>query len=382
MGTSGNRPQIRFSCSNPVGNEMIYLAQALEGGSTSGGGEFSVLCERWLAQITGTEHVHLVQSATVGLELAILSGGIGPGDEVILPSFTFVSCANAIALRGAIPVFAEIDSRTLNLDPAAVEAAITERTRAILCVHYAGVPCEMDAIRQLADRHGLLVIEDAAQALLSTYRGQPAGSLGDIGVFSFHDTKNVSCGEGGAVVVNTPSLINRAEVAHQKGTDRAAFDRGMIAQYTWADLGSSYVPSEITAAVLFAQFEKAHAIMECRRTIWEKYYDAFAPLEAAGRLRRPVVPAHVAHNGHLFYLLLEDKKDRDTFIERMGKKGITTPFHYVPLHNAPGGRIYGRATGNLHVSESIPSRLVRMPLWPGVSSLQNQVIDAAIDALR
>ena len=382
MVTSLPPPQIRFNCSNLVGNEMTYLAQALKGETISGGGPFSIQCTRWLAEITRAEHVHLVQSATVGLELAVLLGGIGPGDEVILPSFTFVSCANAIALRGATPVFVEIDAQTLNLDPSAAEAAITERTRAIVAVHYAGVPCEMDAIRALADRHGLLVIEDAAQALLSTYRGRPAGSLGDIGVFSFHDTKNVSCGEGGAVIVNVASLSNRAEIAHQKGTDRAAFDRGARAQYTWVDLGSSYMPSEITAAVLLAQFEKAHAITECRRMIWNKYNAAFARLEAVGRLRRPVIPRHVAHNGHLFYLLLENKKDRDSFIERMAEKGITTPFHYVPLHGAPGGLRYGRAAGNLSISDSVASRLVRMPLWPGVSTLQDRVIETAISALR
>ncbi len=381
MLTTLNAAQIPFNRPEFSGNELAYVAQALASG-VQADGEFSSRCVRWLAQECGAGPVHLVQSATAGLELAMLVSGVGPGDEVVLPSYTFVACANAIALRGATPVFAEIDAATLTLDPAAAAAAVTDRTRAILAMHYAGVPCEMDAIRQLADRHGLLVIEDAAQALLSRYRGRPAGSLGDIGVFSFHRTKNVTCGEGGAVVVNAAALAQRAEILHQKGTDRSAFDRGTRQEYTWIDLGSSYAPSEITAAVLLAQLEKAHEITERRRAIWATYYAAFAELEARGRVRRPVVPDYAAHNGHLFYLLLDDGAARDALILRMRERGIVTPFHYLPLHNSPGGLRYGRAAHSLPITERAASRLVRLPLWPAMGSRQNEVIDAVTAALR
>ena len=373
--------QIPLNCPEFSGNELIYAARALASGLQTGG-EFSNRCGRWLAQECGAEHVHLVQSATAGLELAMLMSGVGPGDEVILPSYTFVSCANAVALRGATPVFAEIDAATLTLDPAAAAAAVTGRTRAIIVVHYAGVPCEMDTIRRLADRNGLLVIEDAAQALLSRYRGRPAGSLGDIGVFSFHHTKNVTCGEGGAVVVNTAGLSRRAEIFHQKGTDRSAFDRGTRQKYTWIDLGSSFAPSEITAAVLLAQLEKAHEITERRRAIWANYHAAFAELEARGCVRRPVVPDYINHNGHLFYLLLENEDARDALILHMQKRGIVTPFHYVPLHDSPGGLRYARSATPLPITESVASRLVRLPLWPGIDSRQNEVIGEVTAALR
>jgi dTDP-4-amino-4,6-dideoxygalactose transaminase len=379
-----NLPQAPVPFSRPefIGNESIYVAHALANGMLASGDVFSSRCERWLAQECGCEHVHLVQSATVGLELAVLTAGLGPGDEVILPSFTFVSCANAIALRGATPVFAEIDPDTLTLDPTAAEAAVSERTRAIMAVHYAGVPCDMDAIRKLANRHRLLLIEDAAQALLSRYRGRPAGSLGDIGVFSFHHTKNVTCGEGGAIVINAATLTERTKILHQKGTNRASFDRGAIRNYTWLDLGSSFAPSEITAAVLLAQLERANEITESRRAIWSTYHAAFAALEAGGRVRRPVVPDDVVHNGHLFYLLLEDRSARDAFIQRTRECGIATPFHYVPLHNSPGGLRYARSPLSLAITESVASRLVRLPLWPGMAKQQDRIIDAVMAALR
>jgi dTDP-4-amino-4,6-dideoxygalactose transaminase len=379
--TSVVQTLIPFNSPEFIGNELVYVAQALSGAAPARGDDFPSRCERWIESTIGCQDVHLVQSATSGLELAFLAANLVPGDEVILPSFTFVSCANAIALRGAIPVFAEVDARTLLLDPIAVEAAITKRTRAILAVHYAGVPCDMTALRSIADRHQLLLIEDAAQALLSSYRGRCAGSLGDIGVFSFHHTKNVSCGEGGVVLINNPALSERVQILYRNGTNRAAFDSGAIQRYTWLDLGSSYAPSDVTAAVLLAQLERAREITGRRRAIWQKYYLAFETMEAKGRVIRPVVPDHVAHNGHLFYLLMDHRDDRDKFIERMRLRGIETPFHYVPLHTSPGGLRYAERPGQLPITESVASRLVRLPLWPGMATLQDQIIEAAIETL-
>jgi dTDP-4-amino-4,6-dideoxygalactose transaminase len=326
----------------------------------------------------------LTQSATAGLELACLLTGIGPGDEVVLPSFTFVSCANAIALRGATPVFADVDARTLNLDPVAVEAAITPATRAIMVVHYAGVPCAMDEINALARRLGVWVIEDAAQAFLSQYRGRPVGTLGDLAVFSFHGTKNVTCGEGGALLVNVPGLVGEADIAHRNGTDKTAFEGGQRALYTWIGLGSSFAPSEISAAVLLAQLERARSITEQRRVLWERYHQAFAAAERAGRVRRPVVPDDTVHNGHLYYLLMPSERARDNFISGMRGAGIVTPFHFVPLHASPGGRRYGRTAHDdrLPRTEEAAGRLVRLPLWHGVADVQDRVIETALDLLE
>jgi dTDP-4-amino-4,6-dideoxygalactose transaminase len=372
---------ISFNSPEFIGNELAYVAQALNGASLARGDDFQSRCERWLESTIGCQDVHLVQSATSGLELAFLTANLVPGDEVILPSFTFVSCANAIALRGAIPVFAEIDARTLLLDPFAVEAAITKRTRAIVAVHYAGVPCDMAALRGIADRHQLLLIEDAAQALLSSYRGRPAGSLGDISVVSFHHTKNVSCGEGGVALINNPALSERAGILYRNGTNRASFDSGAIQMYTWLDLGSSYAPSNVTAAVLLAQLERAREITGRRRAIWQKYYLAFEAIEAKGRVVRQVVPDDVVHNGHLFYLLMDHRDDRDKFIERMRSRGVEIRFHYVPLHNSPGGLRHAGRPGQLPITESVASRLVRLPIWPGMEPLQDQIIEAALETL-
>jgi len=372
---------IPFNRPTFASNETAYLLHALEQGVSSTGEKFSLRCRRWLSNECGAEHVHLVQSATVGLELAALICDLGPGDEVILPSFTFVGCANSVALRGATPVFADIEPEALNLDPAAVEAAITARTRAILAVHYGGVPCDMNALRAIADRHGLFLIEDAAQALLSRYHGRAAGSLGDIGVFSFHHTKNVTCGEGGAIIVNAPRLADRAEILHQHGTDLASFQRQQVDRYTWLDLGSSYVPSEITAAVLLAQLEQAHQVTLQRQAIWDKYQIAFADIESSGRARRPMTPLNVTHNGHIYYLLAETQDTRDALIRDLRTQGITAAFHYVPLHNSPGGLRYGRAHGTLQVTESMASRIVRLPIWPGMASDQDRIITAVTDAL-
>ncbi len=375
---------IQFSRAETCGNETAYLADVLAGGQFASHGPFSQRCTAWLNCAFGAPASLLTQSATAGLELATLLTGVGPGDEVVLPSFTFVGCANAIALRGATPVFADVDPQTLNLDPASVEAAITPATRAIMAVHYAGVPCAMDEINAVARRFGLWVIEDAAQAFLSQYRGRPAGTLGDLAVFSFHGTKNVTCGEGGALLVNRPELVDQADSAHRNGTDKTAFEGGQRAMYTWMGLGSSFAPSEISAAVLLAQLERARAITEQRRMLWERYHQAFAAAERAGRVRRPVVPDDTMHNGHLYYLLMPTEAARDNFIAGMRRAGIVTPFHYVPLHTAPGGRTYGRTadSGPLPRTEHVASRLVRLPLWRGVAEIQNRVIETGLDLLE
>jgi dTDP-4-amino-4,6-dideoxygalactose transaminase len=373
--------KIRFSQPVIVGRELEYLREAVQQRHLSSNGPFTHRCETWLAAWMNAPRAHLTHSATAGLELTALLAELGPGDEVIMPSFTFVSCANAVALRGATPVFADVRSDTLNLDPKEVAGAITPRTRAIIAVHYAGVPCDMADYMALAERHGLIVIEDAAQALMSSYRQKPAGALGHLGVISFHDTKNVMSGEGGAVIINDARFLERAEIIHQKGTDRSAFNRGQMSCYSWIDLGSSFAPSEITAAVLLAQLECAEEVTRSRRVIWERYQSAFEPLEAAGIARRPAVPDDVAHNGHLYYLLVQTEDVRNQYIAAMEARGITTPFHFIPLDNTAGGRRFARAHGELPITHSIARRLVRLPLWFGMDDEQHVVIDATLEIL-
>jgi dTDP-4-amino-4,6-dideoxygalactose transaminase len=384
MSRSGGRPdRIRFSQPVVAGREFDYLREALGQGQLSSNGPFTRRCQSWLATTLNAPHVYLTHSATAALELAALLTEIGPGDEVIMPSYTFVSCANAVALRGATPVFVDICANTINVDPGQVESAITPRTRAILAVHYAGVPCDMDPILALARRHDLIVIEDAAQALMATYRGRPAGTLGHFGIFSFHDTKNVISGEGGAMVVNDAHFTERAEIAWRHGTDRRAFDRGERQLYTWLDLGGSFAPSEVVSAVLLAQLECADVITRARHELWSRYHSAFVNLEADGIVRRPVVPDDVTHNAHAYYLLLRDQPARDRFIAAMRASGISTPFHFVPLHDSPGGRRYARPHGDLPVTRSVAEGLVRLPLWFGMEdNLQDRVIDAAVTTLR
>jgi dTDP-4-amino-4,6-dideoxygalactose transaminase len=296
---------------------------------------------------------------------AILSE-LEPGDEVIMPSFTFVSTANAVVLRRAVPVFIDIRPDTLNINEGLIEAAITSRTKAIFVVHYAGVCAEMAAIGDIAKRNGLLVIEDAAQALLSTYRGRPAGQLGDFACFSFHETKNVTAGEGGALAINNPKFSDRAYVVWEKGTNRRAFKSGMVDKYTWVDCGSSFLPSEFMAAILLAQLENAEQFNHQRRSVWDRYHQGLASLEAAGLVHRPVVPAHCAHNGHLYYVILHDQAVRDQLIRALDADGIATVFHYIPLHSSPAGLRYTRTHGDLSVTEETSSRLVRLPLHAGM----------------
>jgi dTDP-4-amino-4,6-dideoxygalactose transaminase len=364
-----NRPAI-------AGKELEYIRQALENAHISGDGAFTRRCHAWLESRLGVAKALLTHSCTAALEMAAILCDLGPGDEVIMPSYTFVSTANAVVLRGATPVFVDIRADTLNINEELIEAAITRRTRAIFVVHYAGVACEMDSIMAIAERHGLIVVEDAAQALMARYRGRPLGSIGHLAAISFHETKNLISGEGGALIVNHPEFMARAEIIREKGTNRSSFFRGETDKYTWMDIGSSYLPGDMVAAFLFAQFECADGFLEQRLALWRRYHAAFAELEAAGRVRRPVTPQDCDANGHLYYLLLPDLARRTALIEALRAQEIAAPFHYVPLHSAPAGLRFGRMHGTLSVTESCADRLVRLPLWYGMGERQETVIDA------
>ncbi len=312
--------------------------------------------------------------------MAAILSGVGPGDEVIMPSFTFVSTANAFVLRGATPVFVDVLPDTMNIDPSKIEPAITPRTRAIVPVHYAGVGCDMEAIMEIAGRHDLVVIEDAAQGLLANYRDRPLGGIGHMAALSFHETKNIISGEGGALLVNDPRYVDRAEVVWEKGTNRSQFFRGQVDKYTWVDLGSSYLPGEIIAAFLWAQMEEADAITARRMVIWEQYHAALSESERSGDLRRPIVPSDRSHNAHMYYVLLRDLERRTAFIERLKANGIQSVFHYIPLHSSPFGRSAGRAVGDMSVTDDSSERLVRLPLWLGLEDQLPGVIAEVIAA--
>ena len=365
-----------------TGKELWYIAQAHAAGHLAGDGAFTKKCNAWLEQRTGARRAMLTHSCTAALEMAAILAGIEAGDEVIMPSYTFSSTANAFVLRGAVPVFVDIRADTLNMDEAQIEAAITPRTRAIVPVHYAGVGCEMDAIMDIARHHDLLVIEDAAQGVMATYRERPLGSIGDMAAFSFHETKNIISGEGGALLVNDPRFIERAEIIREKGTNRSQFYRGQVDKYTWVDVGSSYLPGEILAAFLWAQMEEADTITDRRLRMWQTYYDAFAQLEQRGLARRPVVPTHCRHNAHMFYLLMPHMDARTALIERLKQKGILAVFHYVPLGDSPAGRKFGRQVGSMEVTRSISDRLVRLPLWLGLEEHLPLIIDEVVASAR
>jgi len=373
---------IPFNKPYMTGKELWYIAQAHASGHMAGDGGFTKQCSAWLEARTGARRALLTHSCTAALEMAAILADLQPGDEVIMPSYTFVSTANAFVLRGAVPVFVDIRSDTLNIDETLIEAAITPRTRAIVVVHYAGVGCEMDAIMALADRHGLLVIEDAAQAVMARYKGRPLGAIGQMGTLSFHETKNIISGEGGALLVNDARFAERAEIIREKGTNRSQFFRGQVDKYTWVDIGSSYLPGEIITAFLWAQMEEADDITRRRLELWNAYHQAFAAPEADGRLRRPIVPAHCEHNAHMYYLLLPSLEHRTAFIDRLRQAGIHTVFHYIPLHSAPGGLRHGRAHGDLPVTAAMSDRLVRLPLWVGLAERQDEVIQVVKKALE
>lgn len=376
--------QVKIPFNKPymTGRELSYIAQAHANHHLSGDGPFTKRCHAWLETATGAHKALLTHSCTAALEMSALLLDLGPGDEVIMPSFTFVSTANAVALRGAIPVFVDIRADTLNIDETLVEAAITPRTKAICVVHYAGVACEMDAILDIASRHGLAVVEDAAQGIYSTYKGRPLGTIGDLGCLSFHETKNIISGEGGALLLRDARLAERAEIIREKGTNRSKFFRGQVDKYTWVDVGSSYLPSELIAAFLAAQIEEGDSITVRRMAIWDRYHAWAAPYEAEGLLRRPHVPAHCKHNAHMYYLVLPDLAARTRFIESMREAGITTVFHYIPLHSAPAGLRLGRTGSDMTVTEATSECLVRMPLWVGLEAHLDEVMEAADRALQ
>ncbi|GEO18745.1 dTDP-4-amino-4,6-dideoxygalactose transaminase [Microvirga aerophila] len=366
-----------------AGRELAYISQAIENGQLAGDGPFTSRCQELLRKRLNAEAVLLTHSCTAALEMAAILIGIQPGDEVIMPSFTFVSTANAVVLRGGTPVFVDIRPDTLNIDEKLIEAAINSKTRSIWPVHYAGVSADMQEICAIADRHGLTVVEDAAQALGSTYRNRPAGSFGDLAALSFHETKNIISGEGGALAINNSALMERAEIIREKGTNRKRFFRGQVDKYTWVDIGSSFLPGELIAAFLLGQLEKADEINSHRLTTWDNYFNAFVRYQDRG-LRVPYTPSECKHNGHLFHLILPDEDARHEFIARMRTDDVMTPFHYVPLHSAPAGKFYGRVHADLPCTDDLSARLVRLPLFPNIGDLAERVVERAcvhLDAL-
>jgi dTDP-4-amino-4,6-dideoxygalactose transaminase len=381
QGTAVAPDHIPFNKPYSTGRELAYVAEAHRLGHLSGDGAFTRRCHRWIEQQTGCAKALLTHSCSSALDMAALLLDIRDGDEIIMPSFTFVSTANAFVLRGGVPVFVDIRADTLNLDEALIEAAITPRTRAIVPVHYAGVSCEMDTIMAIAKRYKLAVVEDAAQGVTASYKRRALGAIGDLGSFSFHETKNVISGEGGALLVNDPALVQRAEIIREKGTDRARFFRGEVDKYTWQDIGSSFLPSDINAAFLWAQLEQAERIKRERIVLWQRYHDRLEPLERRALLRRPIVPAECDHNGHLYYVLLAPETDRRMVLQKLKEHAIHAVFHYVPLHSSPAGRRFARAHGELPLTVSLSERLIRLPMWIGLSEDQQQRVCDALGAI-
>ncbi len=372
---------IRFNRPYMTGTELSSIAQAHQNGHLSGDGPFTRECHAWLRERTQAKTALLTHSCTAALEMAALLLRLEPGDEVIMPSYTFVSTASAFALRGAVPVFVDVRSDTLNIDEALIEQAVTAKTKAICVVHYAGVSCEMDEIMAIAQRHGLRVVEDAAQGIMSSYRGRPLGTIGDLGAFSFHETKNIISGEGGALLCRDEEYGEAAEIIREKGTNRSRFFRGQVDKYTWVDVGSSYLPGEITAAFLSAQMQHAEAITQRRLAIWDQYHTWAQKHEESGRLRRPVIPAHCTHNAHMYYMLMPSLEKRTEFIATLRDRGIQAVFHYIPLHSSPAGRAIGRTGSSMSVTDDISDRLVRMPLWLGLDEHLPAIFAAADEAL-
>lgn len=358
---------IAFSKPGLTGKECEYIARAFANKRLSGNGTFTRKCQTLLQEMLSPHCTALLtQSCTAALEMAAILLNIAPGDEVIMPSYTFVSTANPFVLRGGVPVFVDVREDTLNIDERLIEAAITEKTKAIAVVHYAGVSCEMDAILAIAKRHGLPVVEDAAQGIMASYKGQWLGSIGTFGALSFHDTKNVISGEGGSLVVNDASFMARAEVIWEKGTDRTRFARGEVDKYTWRDIGSSYLPSELTAAFLYAQLEAAKELTDARLALWNSYQTLFRNLDAGYGLQFPSIPDGCVHNGHIFFVIFPSSERCSDFLRYCKAAGIGAVPHYVPLHSSPAGKKYGRTDGELPVTDRQASRLVRLPLWHGM----------------
>ena len=350
-----------------TGKETDYILEAHKRGQISGDGHFTSLCSDWLGKKIGSKKVLLTHSCSAALEMAAILADIKPGDEVIMPSYTFVSTANAFVLRGGIPVFVDIREDTLNINEKLIKEAITPKTKAIVPVHYAGISCEMDTILKIAREYNLLVIEDAAQGIMSTYKGRPLGSMGDLGCFSFHETKNIISGQGGCLLVNNSDLVERAEIIREKGTDRSQFFRGIVDKYSWIDMGSSFLMGELVAAFLWAQLEEAEFITSQRLKIWQEYKNSLENFFKEQGLRDAFIPEECEVNGHMYYLIMRDHQDRDRFIEKLNKNNINSVFHYIPLHSSKAGNKYGRTSSDMEVTNEFSKRLLRLPVWLGLN---------------
>lgn len=365
---------ISFNVPPYVDTALDYIKQAIEAHKICGDGQFTKKCNAWMEERFSAQKVLLTTSGTTALDMAALMCDIKPGDEVILPSFTFSSTATAFVLAGATLVFVDIRPDTMNIDETKIEAAITDKTKAICAMHYAGVACEMDTIMAIAKKHGLKVVEDAAQAIMSTYKGKALGTIGDFGCFSFHETKNYSMGEGGALLINDPAYNERAEILREKGTDRSKFLRGQVDKYTWIDFGDSYLPSDMNAAYLWAQLEKADEINNDRLATWQDYYEAFKPLADKGLVEIPTIPENCVHNAHMFYLKCKDIEERTRLIAHLKKNDVLAVFHYIPLHSAPAGLKFGRFDGEDEFTTKESERLMRLPMYYGLGTEETKHI--------
>lgn len=369
---------IPFNVPPVVGKELEYIQDAINTHKICGDGKYTRKCNEWLERETGSRRALLTTSCTHATEMATILADIKAGDEVVMPSFTFVSTADAVVMRGATPVFVDIRPDTMNIDETLIESAVTKATKAVIPVHYAGVSCEMDKIMDVAEKYKLKVIEDAAQAIGSTYKGKKCGAIGDFGCLSFHETKNLSMGEGGAILIRDNHDVERAEIIREKGTNRSKFYRGEVDKYTWIDAGSSYLPSELNAAYLFAQFEEFAKIQESRSRAWDMYYESLLSLEQEGCLERPQIPSDCHHNAHMFYIKVHDINERDKLIFFLKKQGIYAVFHYIPLHSSPAGKQFGRFCGEDRFTTKESERLLRLPLFFGITEEQ---VESVIDAL-
>ncbi len=371
MSISFNKPYL-------TGDELKFISDAHKRGQLAGDGWYTGKCQDWMQKVSGSSSALLTHSCTAALEMTALLLNLEEGDEIIMPSYTFVSTANAYVLQGAVPVFVDIREDTLNIDEKRIEDAISDRTRAILPVHYAGVACEMDTILDIARRNELSVVEDAAQGIMSCYKGQALGGMGDLGAYSFHETKNVISGEGGGLLINNPIYKERAEILREKGTNRSGFKRGLVDKYTWVDKGSSYLPGELVAAFLYAQTQHARKITERRVHIWDLYHRSLSELENSEVLKRPFVPDYCDHNGHMYYILLRDKDSRDSLLASLKEKSIQTVFHYIPLHSAPAGLRYSKSIGDLSITDSVSDRILRLPMH---MELVDEDVNTVVEAI-